>query len=106
MAGALPGRAENAGHLVRFGYETLCAETDSLLFRAGEHIPAHEFHHWDSTACGGDLRAEKGGRSWRCCFVSETLYAGFPHLYFAGRPELAERFAAAARRYGEEHGID
>lgn len=105
MTGVLPGRAADTGHLVRFGYETLCAETDSLLFRAGEQIPVHEFHHWDSTDCGGGLRVEKGERSWRCGFVSETLYAAFPHLYFWGYPELAERFVAAARRFGAKNGI-
>ena len=105
MAGALPGRAENAGRLVRFGYETLCAESDSLLFRTGERIPAHEFHYWDASECGDALRVEKGEQSWRCGFVNETLYAGFPHLYFAGRPVLVERFVAAARDYGERHGI-
>ena len=101
MAGVLPGKAANTGHLARFGYQTLCAESDSLLFRRGERIPAHEFHYWDSTDCGGDLIAEKGMRRWRCGFVSDTLYAAFPHLYVAGRPELAERFVEAARRYQE-----
>lgn len=105
MAGVLPGRAADAGRLVRFGYLSLCAETDSLLFRVGERIPAHEFHHWDSDARGDGLRVEKNGESWRCGFVSDTLYAAFPHLYFAGRPELAERFTAAAERYGETHGF-
>ena len=105
MAGVLPGRAEDAGRLVRFGYETLYAETDSLLFRAGESVRAHEFHHWDSSANGDALRVEKNGRAWRCGFVSPTLYAAFPHLYFAGNPTLAARFAAAARSYGEKHGL-
>ena len=105
MTGVLPGRAANSGHLVRFGYQTLCAESDSLLFRKGDRIPAHEFHYWDSTDCGADLRVEKGDRIWRCGFASDTLYAAFPHLYFAGHPELAERFVAAARRYGEAHGF-
>ena len=104
MAGVLPGRAANAGRLVRFGYQTLCAESDSLLFRAGERISAHEFHHWDSDACGDALRVERNEKSRRCGFVSDTLYAAFPHLYFAGRPELAERFVAAAEQYGEAHG--
>ena len=105
MAGVLHGRAADAGRLVRFGYETLCAESDSLLFRKGERVPAHEFHHWDSSDVGDDLRAEKNGRVWRCGFVGATLYAAFPHLYFAGRPELASRFVAAARHYGETHGL-
>ena len=101
MAGVLKGKAANSGRLVRFGYETLRAETDSLLFRAGERVPAHEFHYWESTDCGEDLAVEKDGRVWRCGFVSDTLYAAFPHLYFAGHPELAERFVEAARRYRE-----
>ena len=83
MAGVLPGKASGTGRLVRFGYETLCAEADSLLFRAGERVPAHEFHYWDTTACGDGLRAEKGSRSWRCGFVSDTMYAAFPPCFWA-----------------------
>lgn len=105
MVGVLPGRAANTGRLVRFGYQTLYAESDSLLFRVGEQIPAHEFHHWDTTANGDDLRVEKKDHVWRCGFVSDTLYAAFPHLYFSGNPALAERFVAAARSYGEKHGF-
>lgn len=103
MAGVLPGDGFPCGKLVRFGYATVYADTDSLLFRAGEAFPVHEFHHWDSTENGRALRVEKPvtGRRWRCGFVSDTLYAGFPHLYFYGRPELAERFVGAARRYLE-----
>ena len=101
MAGVLDGEGENAGKLVRFGYGTLRAQEDSLLFHAGEEIPAHEFHHWDSTDCGAALTMEKpvSGRSWHCGFTSPTLYAGFPHLYFAGRPELAARLVAAGEKY-------
>ena len=107
MAGTLPGEAANAGKLVRFGYVNLEAESDSLLFRCGERVPAHEFHYWDSTENGAALRVKKPltGREWRAGFVSETLYAAFPHLYFAGRPELAERFVEAAAQYGERYGI-
>ena len=103
MAGVLPGDGFPCGKLVRFGYATMSADADSLLFRAGESVPAHEFHHWDSTDNGDALRVEKPvtGRRWRCGFVSDTLYAGFPHLYFYGRPELAARFVGAARRYRE-----
>ncbi|MBQ8955266.1 MAG: cobyrinate a,c-diamide synthase [Clostridia bacterium] len=93
MAGALPGGCENRGRLVRFGYAALEAETDSLLFAAGEGMRAHEFHYWDADEPGGALRAVKpSGRSWRCAHVSDTLYAGFPHLYFPGAPEAARRF--------------
>ena len=104
MAGVLPGEAKDAGRLVRFGYATLSADSDSMLFRAGESFPIHEFHHWDSTANGVALAAKKpvGGAEWRCGSVNEHFYAGFPHLYWAGTP-LPQRFAAAAENYRRDH---
>ena len=38
MAGVLPGEAKDAGRLVRFGYAALSADSDSMLFRAGESL--------------------------------------------------------------------
>ena len=104
MAGVLPGEAKDAGRLVRFGYAALSADSDSMLFRAGESFPIHEFHHWDSTANGTALAAKKpvGGAEWWCGFVNEHFYAGFPHLYWAGTP-LPQRFAAAAENYRRDH---
>ncbi len=104
MTGVLPGEAKDAGRLVRFGYAALSADSDSMLFRAGESFPIHEFHHWDSTANGTALAAKKpvGGAAWRCGFVNEHFYAGFPHLYWAGTP-LPQRFAAAAENYRRDH---
>lgn len=104
MAGVLPGEAKDAGRLVRFGYAALSADSDSMLFRAGESFPIHEFHHWDSTANGVALAAKKpvGGAAWRCGFINEHFYAGFPHLYWAGTP-LPQRFAAAAENYRRDH---
>lgn len=102
MAGVLPGQGVKTGRLVRFGYATLTAQTDSMLFAAGEQFPAHEFHHWDSTQNGTALTAAKAnGRQWACGFANAHLYAGFPHLYWAGTP-LAQRFVAAAERYKRE----
>ena len=105
MAGVLPGDGFRAGRLVRFGYADLTAREDSLLFRAGERVPVHEFHHWDSTCPGDALEAEKpDGRRWRCGFAGPRLYAGFPHLYLAGRPRLAERLVSAAAAWRKERG--
>jgi len=100
MVGALTGKAARTPRLVRFGYVTLTAEADSLLFRAGEPVPAHEFHHWDSTECGDSLTARKyDGRSWRCGVVNDRLYAGYPHLELGGDVPMAERFVRACREY-------
>lgn len=104
MADLLPGDGVRRGRLVRFGYAELRGESESLLFRAGERVPVHEFHYWDSTENGDGLSAVKPltGRSWRCGFAGKRLYAAFPHLYFPGRPHLAERFVRGAAQYREE----
>ena len=102
MCGVLPGRGFKTGRLQRFGYQMLRAAEDSLLFRAGEEIPAHEFHYWDSTENGAALRSVKAdGRSWPCAYASSSLYAAFPHLHFGGDVPLAERFVKACEEYGE-----
>ena len=98
--GALPGRSYQTGRLNRFGYAVMHAEADSLLFKAGEEIPIHEFHYWDTTENGSDLAVTKSsGKTWRACVTSPVLYAGFPHLHFGGAVPMAERFAAAAAAY-------
>lgn len=104
MAGVLPGEGIKTHRLQRFGYLQLTPERDSLLLRAGETVPAHEFHYWDSTENGDSLPARKpnGSRAWRCGFAGPRLYAAFPHLHFNGAVPLAQRFAEAARRCREE----
>ncbi|MBQ3273891.1 MAG: cobyrinate a,c-diamide synthase [Christensenellaceae bacterium] len=103
MAGYLDASAFKTDRLKRFGYVFLESKKDSLLFNAGDRIPAHEFHYWDATDCGSDLKAVKpDGRSWECAFTSDTLYAGFPHMHFGGKYDLAERFVSAAERYAEK----
>ena len=98
MCAVLPGEAFKTGRLQRFGYQYLSSAKDSLLFRKGEKIPAHEFHYWDSTQNGCDLLSEKpGGRSWACGYATKTLYAAFPHLHLGGELPLARRFMEACR---------
>ena len=104
MVGFLPGRCFDAGKLARFGYVTLTAERDNLLCRAGGSIPAHEFHHWDSSENGTDFsvcKTEK--RQWECGFANAHLYAGFPHLYWAGTA-LPRRFVQAAQHFLKHKG--
>ena len=100
MCGVLPGQGFRTARLQRFGYQTILAPADSLLFRKGERIPAHEFHYWDCTENGADLRSIKAdGRSWDCGFASPSLYAAFPHLHFGGAAPLAERFVKACEQW-------
>ena len=106
MAGVLPGSGVKVGRLVRFGYAAMTAQTNSMLFRAGETLRIHEFHHWDSTDNGADFSIRKNAKTqWNGGFATASLYAGFPHLYWAGTP-LPRRFADAAVHYQHQKRND
>ena len=93
MVGYLHGNCFNNGKLTRFGYVTLHAKKDTLLCRAGEEIPAHEFHYWDSTQPGDAFVARKStGKTWDCAVSDDKLYAGYPHFHFYANPEILKRF--------------
>ena len=103
MVGAIPGNAFRTPKLQRFGYITLQAERDNLLCCKGESIRAHEFHYWDSDNPGADFTAHKAGRitTWPCVHATETMCAGFPHIYFPANPAFAARFVdALAKKKG------
>ncbi|MDO4870204.1 MAG: cobyrinate a,c-diamide synthase [Bacillota bacterium] len=105
MAGVLPGSAADTGKLVRFGYGYISSGEDTMLIKKDEQIPVHEFHYWDSTDTGCDMHFVKanGSRNWDFGFTSDTLYAGFPHLYPAGfGGKLAKRFVEAAAKFETE----
>ena len=94
MCGAIQGTGFETKSLQRFGYITMTAEYDNLLCKAGESIRAHEFHYWDSDRPGAGFTARKPGRdiSYTCVHSTDSLYAGFPHLYFPGNSAFAESF--------------
>ncbi len=106
MTDVLDGEGLDTGRLQRFGYVELTAAKDSLLFRASERVPAHEFHYWDCTENGSDLTASKpqNGKSWSCGVCTPTMYAAFPHLHFGGDFPFAARFTAAAAAYRHAGG--
>lgn len=93
MVGIIPGTARLTGKLQTFGYVTLTAQQDGLLCRAGEQIRAHEFHYAVSDDAGSAFRAEKpNGKTWSCVYMTDTMYAGYPHLYFRANRTFAENF--------------
>lgn len=99
MVGLLPGGCYDTGRLTRFGYVTLTAKEDNLLCLRGEQIRGHEFHHWDARRSGSGFTAEKStGKTWDCAFVTERLYAGYPHFHFYANLAFAERFYQACRK--------
>lgn len=90
--GAVRGKAFRTSGLQQFGYVELYAEADEAHER--KPIPAHEFHHYGSENCGDEFTAVKaaGNGRWKCIHRTESLMAGFPHLYYPGCPEVAEDF--------------
>ena len=100
MAGVILGRGFKTDKLQRFGYIHLTAGTDTVLCREGDTVPGHEFHYWDSTANGDTCTARRAnGQSWPCVAAIQSLFAGFPHLYFYGNPSFAENFVRAAAAF-------
>ena len=94
MAGVIPGKTYRTPKLGRFGYISLTANTDTAFLPVGETVRAHEFHYFDSENCGAALKATKpdGRRSWDCSHATETLLAGYPHLFYESNPDLIVRF--------------
>lgn len=102
-AGVINGRTFKTPKLKNFGYNVLTANSDNLLCKKGESFPVHEFHYFDSTCCGDSFIARKPVKSdeRKCVTANGSLWAGFPHLYFYSRPEIAGNFLAACERFRE-----
>ena len=98
MAGALEGKSFYTPSLKRFGYVTLSG--GSVFGRKAGEIPAHEFHYYESSACGDEFCARKplSECSWDCMVSTDTLLAGYPHICYRGAMEVAEGFLEACRK--------
>ena len=94
MAGVIDARAYKTDKLSRFGYITLTSKKDQLVMPEGGQIRGHEFHYWESGDTGDGMKAQKPlrKRNWECVHAGDSLYAGFPHLFFYSNPEAACRF--------------
>nr|WP_184093283.1 cobyrinate a,c-diamide synthase [Anaerocolumna cellulosilytica] len=101
MVGFLSGTSFMTGRLQRFGYIEMKAKKDNLLTASGESIKAHEFHYGDSDNCGTDFHALKANKSaeWDCVHATDSLYTGFPHIYFYAHKNMAKRFVEKCYGY-------
>ena len=106
MAGVIPGKAYRTPRLNRFGYVTLTQKQTVLGADMLGEIPAHEFHYFDSENCGKAFLAKKpeSSRQWECIHGTETMLAGFPHLYYYGNPKVPEAFLRACMTYNSRRG--
>ena len=102
MCGVLKHSSARTEHLVRFGYITLTSRRNGLFGPAGTKFKAHEFHYWDSTDNGDAFTARKpSGREWECAVMTDTLYAGYPHLFLPSNIPAAEAFYKKCMKYKE-----
>lgn len=95
MCAFLPGESFPAKRLQRFGYATLSG--GKVFGKETGEICAHEFHYYDSSQCGEAFEAKKplSNRSWKCMISTQSLFAGYPHIHYAGNPKVAEAFLEA-----------
>jgi len=109
MTGVLPGVTTMTPRLT-MGYRRIRAQTNSWLWRQGEEIRGHEFHYstwrerpptlaplyqvlpWKEPAGPTPQPVQEEG------VCAGNVLAAYTHLHFLARPELAERFIAAARQ--------
>ena len=98
MTGVIEGSAYRKETLTRFGYITLSG--GKVFGRDTGPLRSHEFHYYDSENPGEAFLAQKplSERSWRCIHSTDTLFAGFPHIYFYADKKFAESFMEAVLR--------
>lgn len=93
MVGLIHADGFRTEKLGRFGYI-------SLTQNGAVRIKGHEFHYWESTAPGSAFRAEKpqSDRGWDCMYRTDSLLAGFPHLYYLSGLDLILSFLSGPER--------
>jgi len=99
MVGALPADATMTPRLT-LGYRTAIVPTDQLGGPGGTRVHGHEFHRTVTAPVAGASPAylvdgQPEG------FGSPTLSAAYLHVHWAGHPQLADRFAEAARTFDQ-----
>ncbi|MFB6891721.1 cobyrinate a,c-diamide synthase [Kitasatospora sp. NPDC056327] len=105
MCGVLDGSARMTERLT-LGYREAVALHDSPLARTGARLRGHEFHR---TVCEPGA-GERPAWGWRLptgphtegfagAAGAENVHASYLHLHWAGYPQLAATFTAAAAAY-------
>lgn len=94
MCGVLPAEARMTDRLT-LGYRCARAASPSVLFDEHALVQTHEFHHSAIEPRFGTRQA------WRMDgvgegFVQGGIHASYLHTHWASRPDIADRFVAAA----------
>ena len=97
MCGVLDVRATMTPKLT-LGYRQAVAVTDSVLARAGDVVPGHEFHRTAAVPAAGDQPAWQVGPGAVEGHVAGSVVASYLHTHWAGHPAAAARFTAACAK--------
>ena len=93
------------GRRLTLGYREAVVLQDSVLYRAGERITGHEFHHTALTSEKAEGFAPAWGwRRWDGSpategFTNATIHASYLHVHPASVPQAVRRFVDAAREF-------
>lgn len=108
MCAVLPIRAAMSKRLT-LGYPRATALTDSVLAHEGATVTGHVFHRTQVETVEGAEGAEGLRAAWRLeerkrgvetegfVSVGGNVHASYLHTHWAGAPQMAARFVAAAR---------
>ncbi len=104
MAGALAGGSAKGRSLRHFGYIAMSLRSGNLFGRSRMQLRAHEFHYYecvpdDMTYQAFAVQKASGEAEWMTGWAGDTLYAGFPHIYFYGNEDFAEAFLEKAQAF-------
>lgn len=103
MVGALDASARMTPRLT-LGYRTASAPADTLLAATGTAVTGHEFHRTVTTPTASATPAwawdgKTDGFSVAVGGSAPNLHSSYLHVHWAGHPELAGRFTAAASNF-------
>ncbi len=108
MCGVFRGQSTMTPRL-KMGYRSARARDDSWLWHAGEEIRAHEFHYSEWQRCNDvnppvyDVLPSRYQASTRTDGARiYNVIASYMHIHFLSMPELAQRFARAARAWRDD----
>lgn len=104
LVGLIDGECTDTGHPVRFGYLAVAQDDwggNRAFGRDLTGMKGHEFHYYDSTACGSSCLMEKPAskQQWRSMICSDTQMWGYPHFYYGSHPAFLQGFIKAAQEY-------
>ncbi len=99
--GLIKGKSIMDNKLHNFGYVYMETKIDSILGKRGTVIPAHEFHYsymeQESECCY--MQKPKSKRGWSGVYLSDHVYAGYPHLYYLSAIPSVTNFIKQALEY-------